>query len=209
LDPYGRSSIESHLKNIHFLNIDEIKKYLLDFGFLLNSDATWTTILPHHGESIGIHNLNNIINFPAIQTYVIDHTSADPSILKWECLVKTYFTAKKDHYNIKNQTCWKVDQLIDSQADGISNQIRIKKINDVIKKTQQPLPEYYYLKRQDIIKLDYAQLFCPGGSRYLCNIIKLNATEQQHLFWDHMLKFATSPDEIECFGRIWRKSDYF
>lgn len=209
LDPLsGQSRLLCDIKD-YSLNIKHLEKYLSDNNFFLDSKSKLSYIVPHHGEFVNLNDLNSLLSCPAVKIYAIDHSLADVSTLKWDNLVKSFLTQQKDQYNLPNRTEWKIDKTLKIPYEEITNQIRIEAIEKHIEKAQRPLPTYFYCNRPDIPKLAYEKLFQPGGSRYLCEVLDLEAREQHHNFWDHMLKFATSPDEIECFGRVWRKKDYF
>jgi hypothetical protein len=70
----------------------------------------------------------------------------------------------------------------------------------------------HWCKQLDKIKtmhrVNYNDLFTPGGSKTLCDTIGFTVPEVNHRFWDAMIPFAESPTEIDFIGHIWKKSDH-
>jgi hypothetical protein len=105
--------------------------------------------------------------------------------LSWEFCVKTYLT-KPFIGNIQNQP----------DVEFIKQQLMNMKIEFV-----KPHPSAHIV--------EYEQLFVSGGSRYLCDELKLSVPDRLHQFYDSMLQWADSPLEVTALGQTWKFQDYF
>lgn len=210
LDPLsGRSQLLIYFKSVKHLNLNNLINHLSNDKLELNASSNLFFVAPHHGEMLGLQHFDPLINHDSIQVYAIDHRTADETTLKWDCAVKSYLVPRKDSYALGENKKYLIDSTIKISEDPITDQQRIIQVEKYLELAKRPLDTYHFLSHKKICLLDYQELFRPGGSRYLCQQLELSASPEQHRFWDHMLTFATSPDEIECWGRVWRKSDYF
>ena len=136
----------------------------------------------------------------SLHPFYVDISTADVETVHWEYIVKTWLTNRR-WYSTVNRSVWDIDQ-----HTGKSDPTDLDRILAVTAQA-----EKYNSATQPVInvpKLDYSKLFCAGGSHYLCEQVKITATAQEHRFWDAMLPFCQSPDEIVCWGKVWRKQDY-
>jgi hypothetical protein len=136
----------------------------------------------------------------SLHPFYVDISTADVATVQWEYIVKTWLTNRRWYSSI-GRPSWDIDLQI-----GKSNPTDPERISAV-----KAIAKKYNIATQPVInvpKLDYSKLFCAGGSHYLCEQVKINATAQEHRFWDAMLPFCQSPDEIVCWGEVWRKQDY-
>ena len=135
----------------------------------------------------------------SLRTFHVDISTADIDTVHWEFGVKTWLTNRRWQAGI-NRPVWDIDFKINKSV--ITDQDRILATKRIIERHNSSA------NPQIGIKLDYNKLFCAGGSHYLCDQMKITATAKEHQFWDAMLPFCQSPDEIVCWGQVWRKQDY-
>lgn len=144
----------------------------------------------------GLHgwNLNHQIrDYSSVQILYIDIDNAEPSTILWEFFVKTYLR-KKDRFTLYNTNPNNKQDL----EDMMQNLIELFNNN--------MLPKFRHEKS---IVLDYTKLFVENGSRYLADCLEIVVDDIYHDFYNSNLQYASSPDEINYIGHIWKKSDYF
>lgn len=127
-------------------------------------------------------------------------TNIDVPKLKWEFVTKTYLTKNRHVYAEK---AWRIDSELDIEP---SDADRIQAVKDRFKDFAidgNELPSEF-----PAINLDYQKLFVPNGSRYLCDQLGISADEVNHRYWNLMLPLADSPEELEVWGHVWRRSDF-
>jgi hypothetical protein len=157
----------------------------------LNINLSANSSICYAGSLHGWHLAQQIQDYNGVQILYIDISKADRDKISWEFFVKTYL-CKKDRFTLYN-TADKNPNL-DLHVTNINKQASIT------------------LPRVDVEKtmfLDYTQLFVEDGSRYLTEILGIVVDDVLHDFYNSNLNYANSPNEINCQGRVWRRSDYF
>ena len=96
--------------------------------------------------------------------------------------------------------------FFDSIPDDVLINIAIDDLPLPPRKQDTHWPFYKKLAPAAPVDLDYAELFKPGGSHYLCNMVGATAPERAHAYWNAMLPFINAPDSCTAFGREWDKS---
>jgi hypothetical protein len=145
--------------------------------------------LTYVGVCHGRH-LNQQVDVPArIFSIVVD--DANWKKVNWEFVIKTYFT------EIPTLT------LLQNPPSGISNEEKLLIVNQRLS-----APTNHHPTINNSIPLEYKELFKPGGSRYLCNILGLEVNDCYHDFYQAMLPVANSLPEYHYLGKLWRFSDY-
>jgi len=166
----------------------------------LDSAATRLVAGGCHGWKLHQAGIETYIDNQSVRPFYIDISTADIDTIHWEFIAKTWLTNRRWKTNI-NRSVWEIDRRIPKPV--VTDQDRILATIEIIK-------NYNSLSNPVFgTKLDYNKLFCAGGSYYLCEQLEINATAQEHKFWNAMLPFCQSPDEITCWGHVWRKQDYF
>lgn len=170
------------------------------------SDLYWASSC--HGYKFTTDQLDLLSNHKSVKLYYIDVLNSDLSTIQWEFIVKTYFTKRNTTFFLNTRREWLIDETINLPLDQITDGDRIEAAKKIMS-TYYPSSDDQFLLNSKVIKLDYRQLFQPGGSYYLCDTLNVIAHARQHEYWNHMLKFVASPPKVNVWGETWRKSDYF
>jgi len=141
----------------------------------------------------------------SISVAVIDITEADLNKITWERIVKTFLYQHRGFGVLKGyQHEWQVDVYHDRV---LSNQERIEFVEKLLR-TKPNVVKYNYDFPH--VKLNYNELFKPGGSYRLCKLLGIDsATDRHHLHWDSCLLLADSPTEISVWNHTFIKDNYF
>ena len=181
-----------------------LAQLLRESNITLDATATQLFVGGCHGNNLSNQEIDTYIHDQSLKIFYIDTSSVDMDTIKWEFSVKTWITNRRYSPNV-NQPNFDVENLI-AKSD-ITDQDRILKADKLIKHFS--FYGQFEKYQQRGVGLDYTKLFKPGGSYYLCEQLGISATLRQHDFWNAMLPFAQSPDEIVQWGHTWRKQDYF
>jgi hypothetical protein len=179
----------------------------------------------HIDDSLGINTadistvnkLTKLVNSNVLTIAGIDLHNADMVQYHWDRLVKVHVCIGmkyNNHYRQQNpnsvsNTFHISDLVTDEYAiNHIENRINMAITDRLLPPREQDNHWPFYKKLDSLspLDLDYAELFKPGGSYYLCNIVGATAPERAHAYWDAMLPFINAPDSCTAFGREWNKS---
>lgn len=216
IDPLtGCSKGAFHIKTIDAYPMVEYStfvQFFSDHNLVLDPVSKLTYVAPLHGYNLDLTTITQLCSTGAVDVYYIDTCVVDYSIIRWEYVVKTYLTKKNTISDIQNHRVWNIDNCIDlpfmdiRDTDRISaakQQFALHHIDNKL------ILENKFLNNKNVIVLDYQTLFCPGGSVYLCNKMKLSADSAHHKMWDSMLPIAKSPESINVWGYQWNKQDFY
>lgn len=192
-------------------------------GICLDPLAKQTLALTCHVDdgvstsSDNIKKLTDLVDQGLLTIAGIDLDQADMIQYHWDRLVKVYMCLGMEYNQqyrkyvagLASSLFQTPQKVSDSYAvDYINNRINI-----VIDQQRLPprnqdnhWPAYKKLAPTSSIDLDYAELFKPGGSYYLCSALNVSAEDRAHKYWDVMLPFINSPDSCHAFGQEWTKS---
>jgi len=121
---------------------------------------------------------------------------------RWESCIKIYGRVNLDE---QGKWAWVIDGEI--KKDTITNIDRIEQLHNVLCRPRNKVvtTEEKFLTSG----IEYNSLFVPGGSYILTNALGIKVNKTYHDYWDRMLPFAITPDEVEIWGHVFRKKDYF
>lgn len=118
-----------------------------------------------------------------VNVAVIDTSNVLRSKIRWEFIVKTFLNKNYSNKFSNNESAIEFCKSLLTH-DEICNYLDVPGT-----------------------RLCYLRLFCPGGSRYLCDCLNFTASDQQHDHWDRMLHHADSPDVVSMYGRTWCRDE--
>jgi hypothetical protein len=176
------------------------------FQLSLDSGADITWAVSCHGYNLSAGLYQPLIDSNKIKFITIELDNADKNFIAWEFIVKTYLSKRRGMDWAQRNKHWIIDDQIN--LEYITDQDRISKMKELLKKP---------LKVQDrslpssipATVLEYTKLFQPGGSRYLCEQLNIEAPDSYHNFWNTLLPFANSPTSIQAWGVNWQRDDCF
>jgi hypothetical protein len=180
-------------------------------------------ITAHVDDNVSVSNSNikklaELVNSGILSIAGIDLDRADMIQYHWDRLFKVYLCLGMEYnqyyrqYNAnlcKNLFETSGDILTDEHAvNFINRRINIALEEKDLPGRDQDIHWRFYKKLEPLapVDLNYAELFKPGGSYYLCGMLGTTAPERAHIYWDTMLPFINSPDSCHAFGRDWDKS---
>ena len=195
-----------YTKLLDHLEINSFPDFFKEF-FTINPAAELCYAGSLHGHKP--KNIQDAIDSKHAELLLIDTSTAHPSHLGWEFIVKTYLAQLKTRYAFETNTTWQIDRTINKL--DITNLDRIRTVKQHLHNIKKGQP--YINSTPALIphkKVDYNLLFQPGGSKYLCNTLCLSdVNERYHNFWDCQLPLSISPDSLVVWGESWNKADYF
>lgn len=161
--------------------------------------------------------LSALVNSGSLTIAGIDLQNADMIQYHWDRLVKVYLCLGMDHYDhhlrhnigVSAELFNTPDLVTDAYAASyIENKIAMAKILQELPPQSQDghWPGYKKLTSLSPVDLDYAELFKPGGSYYLCKMLGVSAPERAHNYWSAVLPFINAPESCDAFGKTWNKS---
>lgn len=164
-----------------------------------------------------VNKLAKLVDSNVLTIAGIDLHNADMVQYHWDRLVKVHICIGMKYNQWHRQhnvgaikgAFGSSDVLTDDHAiNYIENRINIAVENSSLAPRDQDKHWPFYKKLESLspLDLDYAELFKPGGSYYLCNIVGATAPERAHAYWDAMLPFINAPDSCTAFGKEWHKS---
>lgn len=180
-----------------------------EFGFTLSKSANLYWALAIHPWIQNNDILEENVNNGKISFIQIDTGGADHNKIYWEFLVKTFLTERRHINQYRSNERWVIDHQI--QKTNITDNDRIETFLKLHQSKKSDKLESSILLPCKLhpINVKYTELFKPGGSRYLCDSVKIEMPNSAHNYWDSMIPFADSPDVITTWGREWHKKDYF
>lgn len=164
-----------------------------------------------------INRLANLVDSGILTIAGIDLSRADMIQYHWDRLVKVHLCVGMEYNNhFRQHKIRFVGNLFDT-SEFVTNNYAIDYINNKIDIaiTDQQLPDnnqlnylMFYKKLAPLlpIDLDYAELFKPGGSHYLCKMLGTTAQKRAHDYWNAMLPFINAPESVDAFGTHWHRS---
>lgn len=206
VDPLTGQSRGRHqaLKYIdHSVNLNDILKQQ---NLVLDPTAKITWAGGNHG--FALNDIKSFIDNKSIGIAVVDVAPQEECKIIWEFYVKTYFIKRHGFGVVQGyQKPWLIDEKFDQL---ITDEQRIDYINKLIDDHHNCMGVHKPVYDFPVTYLDYTQMFQPGGSRYLCQMLGIsNALDRHHALWDALLPITTSPDELTVWGKTWVKDDYF
>jgi hypothetical protein len=164
-----------------------------------------------------VNKLAKLVNSNVLTIAGIDLRNADMSQYHWDRLVKVHLCIGMEynnHYRQQNpdsvSNVFHISDLVTDEyaINHIENRINIAIEDRPLPPREQDNHWSLYKKLDSLspLDLDYAELFKPGGSYYLCNVVGATAPDRAHAYWDAMLPFINAPDSCTAFGREWNKS---
>jgi len=190
----------------HIDNYDNhLEDVLSEHQLVLDPTSDITFVGACHGYQLNDY-YREIIKNKIVVLRILAGT-ADHNQIKWEFFVKTYLTRRENlHCMVHNSGQWSIDARL---SPNPTNAQRVQMLDEMIKNSASPLKGIDHYEGFPYIKLDYAKLFVPGGSQYLCDQTGLTVDDCYHRYWNQMLPFAASPSELTVWGHTWRREDYF
>lgn len=177
--------------------------------FQLSADTDLYLVGTGHGSSLD--QLQDKINSKSAK--VVSINTAGPRIngnkIKWEFIVKTYLSYYKiSYYQAVKRSKWLIDETIDKLPEHVIDKDRIAAVDALLKT---PVGNSYKYQNQSpsVTEVDYDQLFCPGGSRHLCERLEMPVDDAYHQHWNFIVPLADAPKELTIWGHTWRYEDYF
>lgn len=158
-----------------------IQDELLKFGYKLTDNANKMIASGCHG-----YKLNSQLTGCNTNNLIIIRINVTQDFIDkivWDFIVKTWLET--------TQSKWSVHSKIREMVDFIT---RIGLIIEVDYPT---------------IDVDYAKLLSMDGAYYIADKLGLEPTGKHYKLWDDALSIASSPEEIELHGQLWRKQDFF
>lgn len=136
-----------------------------------------------------------------IRILPISIKNADQERIRWEFVVKTYAEPRKTFVSCLQGHPPSIDNLI--KVSPITDQSRVETLEHLLGGPAVTDSVENYLPKELLSNLvDYNDLFQPGGSHMLCDVLGIDsATERNHKFWDQMLPMAGSPEIISAWGQ--------
>lgn len=176
-------------------DLDDI---LADKKITLDPDASLYWAGSCHG--FRLKNISKKIVSSPIQVLPISIQNVSRDLIHWEFIIKTYSEPKKTFRSYPNQQAPTIDKIINNKP--ITDQDRADKLQDILRVPETMNSVEDYLPTELLGNLvDYHELFCPGGSYLLCDILNItSATKKHHTFWDLMLPAADAPKTIVSWG---------
>jgi hypothetical protein len=222
IDPLiGYSRIDSVGHDISAV-VDSIERGDLHIDPTVNQRLAITC---HIDDSLGVNTadvstvnkLAKLVNSNVLTIAGIDLHKADMVQYHWDRLVKVHACIGMEynnHYRQQNpdsvSNVFHISDLVTDEyaINHIENRINLAIENRSLPPREQDNHWSLYKKLDSLLPLDldYAELFKPGGSYYLCNVVGATAPERAHAYWDAMLPFINAPDSCTAFGREWNKS---
>jgi hypothetical protein len=193
IDPVTRQSLVTTLLNVDLNNPWSLSGFLESHQYVLDSTSELTFATKLHKFA---PEYQPMVDNKLIEIYELWYDSNDAGQVDWEFVIKTY--GKLD----ANRS-WNIDKII--SKDNINDQDRIECLDILLRKKHNVQKD----KQSDFSGLEYSRLFCNDGSRYLCDTLEITADTAYHAFWNIMLPLAQTPDNIELWGKTWRRQDYF
>jgi len=160
-----------------------------------------------HGNQIEKHREH--INSGLFKLLIINTDSVSSDIkdkIQWEFFAKTYLSCRKTITNYFNDENWNIDNQIDKT--NITDSDRIECLQKMLGKNKSFEKTPLVPPGIECVTAEYDKLFVPGGSKYLCNILELSASERNHKLWDTMLDFSNTPDSVYALDKTWTKSEF-
>jgi len=211
IDPATGVSI-GEMGNLRLVkNVESLYSDLNNFGFELANKVDMRWAVACHNSVFQDDSLIPLTAQGKILVLDIDTTSADISKIQWEFVVKTYLSKRRALYNSRNCDFWEIDKIINKE--NITNDDRIAQVKSILiqfnQNTNWVKRSNFLNKELNPVKIEYSKLFCQGGSKYLDGILKLDVDIIYHNYWDSMLEYADSPLELNVWGHVWAKQNYF
>jgi len=211
IDPATGVSI-GHMGNLRLVkNVESLDSALNNFGFELTNRGDMHWAVACHNSVFQDNSLIPLVAQEKILVLDIDTASADVSKIKWEFVVKTYLSKRREIHNCRNCDFWEIDKIINKE--NITNDDRIAQVKSTLVQLNQNTNwskwSNFLNEELNPLKIEYSKLFCQGGSKYLTSILKLDVDIIYHNYWDSMLEYADSPIELNVWGHVWAKQNYF
>lgn len=171
----------------------------------LSPEAEWCVAGSFHGYDTQI--IQDKIQTGAVDVVsIVSSDKTDFDKISWEFYVKTYLSRNKiSHLDPYTNKQWLIDQQISKPLNEITAQDRINAVDTLLQKPER----FVSTPLAGSKKVEFDLLFCKGGSKYLCDILQLDADNCYHKHWDYMLSLSDSPDTLEVWGHAWCRKDYF
>jgi hypothetical protein len=203
IDPVtGKSYGQTHIEGLDIFEINSLELELANYNYIADATSGYTVVYPLSGHNLQHQISPELVTSGAVKILNIFFEIENRNTVVWDAMCQGHLTDNR-LYSIHN-----------TEPAG-----------DIAKKIEALFEDYWAYNRtvsypvtrgahdREIveelsIELSYNKLFVPGGSRYLCNMLGIEASERHHAYYDAMLPLSASPEEIFRFGKLWKKSDY-
>ena len=179
-----------------------ISQVLLSQGCILDQNAKFTWAVACHGYDLKPKDYLPHITQETIKFVSIDVQDVDPIIIHWEFLVKTYLSHRRTMDCVKGYAEeWIIDNMINLPT--ITDQDRVDQMHKLLNQ------KHYFNRTRSLpstmpsVMINYTQLFCTGGSRYLCQALGIDVSDSYHQYWDKIVSCADSPKQIRVWDTDW------
>lgn len=199
IDPVTRQSRGSTSNVIDLKQEFDLCNYITNSCSLsLSSDSDIYYATKAH--RINMCHMPHVVSGDIKVCQIVPDNDTDERRVHWEFLLKTYGKLEFDG-------SWTIDRLITKQ--DITDDDRVQKLDQLL--SNQPGHDIYCQVHKDVNfpKLLYSKLFEPGGSIYLCEVLKLQVEHDYHVYWDTILPLAQTPSTVTLWGQQWNIQDYF
>jgi hypothetical protein len=193
IDPVTRQSVGTTFNNVDLSDPVSLNGFLESHRYVLDSTAKLIFATKLHAFAL---EYQPMIDNKSIEIYELCYDSNNLDQVYWEFVIKTFG-------KLSANRSWNVDNFINK--DNIIDQDRAEWLDLKLRKKHKVQKD----KQSNFSGLEYSRLFCNDGSRYLCDALEITADTAYHAFWNIMLPLAVTPDEIELWGKTWRRQDYF
>ena len=203
IDPdTGKSHGRAHIEGLDLFEINSIELELSHYNYKADASSGYYVAFPLSGNYLQNQISLDLIDSGAVKVVNIFFEIENRNTVIWDAMCQGYL-ADNRLYNIHNtESSLHIVEKIEELFDDYWAYNR--KISYPITRGASDRE----ITEELAIELSYTKLFVPGGSRYLCSMLGIEASERHHVYYDAMLPLSVSPDEIFQFGKLWKKSDY-
>lgn len=181
----------------------DLEKVLESQGIVLNGQSPFTWAIAVHGYRLDYEKYQPYIDSGKISFVSIDTVGANQKVIAWEFYVKTYLSHRLTLESLKGQN----EQWI--IGENLSNQQKADKLASLMQRHHFgghtcSLPDTF-----PCTKLRYVDLFCQGGSVYMCDQLGISVDQSCHRYWDAVMPFTNSPESLTVWDINWQRQDWF
>lgn len=195
-------SVNQHTLTLNHPN--DIDNFTQSHSFEFDADSSVTYATKVH--EVSQECLDILCHNPAVKLIEIDLTDVDIKKIVWEGSIKT--RGRQHRGKSSKGFEWVIDGFINT-GHAITDQDRISELDRLLHSSLNNRflkPQYYLDSNYD--RVMYNDIFKPGGSRILTNMLGLTVEDVHHQYWDYMLPLAQTPNEVVLWGHTFRYSDY-
>lgn len=177
------------------------EELLTKLDLSLSSSAEFTWAVACHGFNLNYNDYKHHINSGAVKFVYIDISNANLHTISWEFFVKTYLSHRRVLDSVKSiSEQWVIGR-------NLSDDEKAQKLRNLLKSYCLPNSKNNF--NIPCTYIDYTQAFGVGGSSYIARALNLSIDDVYHQYWDSIIPFTHSPNELTVWGVNWRRSDWF